>query len=214
MTPEVTEEQLIDYLYGDLDDDQRETVEAYLDAHPEKREELEALGQTRGVLAQWDDEIPEREVVFVADRSRRLPPSVWRWASGVGVAAAAVLTVMFADFEVGVPYGRFHFIAGRRTSSADTLFAVSEQNPDRPLTVGEFVAVQNEYFELTRQLIEASEERQQRDLARVTGAFQEQRRRDMVLVGNRMDNIARTTGYGLEQTTVLLNHVTSMNERP
>jgi|GEM_PF-4879232 len=44
MTSEITEELLVDYLYGELEEDQRRAVEAYLDAHPEKRQEIEALG--------------------------------------------------------------------------------------------------------------------------------------------------------------------------
>jgi hypothetical protein len=210
MTPEVTEEMLVDYLYGEVDDDQRKAIEAYLDAHPDKREELEALSQTRGILSQWTDEEPAANVVFVADDHRRFSRTTWRMVVGGAVAAAAALLMMFGDFEVGVRGGRFHFSAGGSASVQDTL----SQHADRPLTVNEFAAVQKEYFELTKQLIEASELRQQQALMQVAGGLAEQRQQDLYLVGQGIRDVAQTTGYGFEQTGMLINRVHTLYNQP
>ena len=209
MTPEVTEELLVDYLYGEIDDDQRKAVEAYLDANPERRQEMEALSRTRGILSQWEDEDPASDVVFVTDVSGRISRRSWRFITGGAVASAAVLIMMFADFEVGVREGRFHFAAGRNASSPDTL-----NERDRTLTVSEFAQIQGEYFELTKQLIEASELRQQQALMQVAGGLAEQRQKDLYLVGQGIRDVARTTDYGLEQTGMLINQVKTLYRQP
>lgn len=211
MTPEITEEQLIDYLYGELDDDQRKTVEAYLDAHPEKREELDALERTRGLLAEWEDEDPGSEIVFVTERNKVISRPMWRVAAGIAIAAAAVLVVMFADFEIGVRDGRFHFSAGGRVAASDSL---QEKGSDRVLTVGEYAALQNEYFELTRQLIETSELRQQQAMMQLSDKIATQRAQDLQLVGQGIRDVARTTNYSIEQTDMLIDHVQAFYRKP
>jgi hypothetical protein len=203
MTPEITEEQLIDYLYGEVDDEQRQAIEAYLDAHPDKREELESLSQARGILAQWEDEEPTTQVVFVTDRSRRFSRTTLRVAFGGAIAAAAALLLMFADFEVGIRDGRFHFTAGKRQSSPDSLV----QESDRPLTVREFSEIQGEYFDLTQQLIEASELRQYQALARVAENVEVKRRQDLYYVGQGIQDVGRSAERGLQRASAIMTHL-------
>ena len=207
MMPEITDELLIEYLYDEVDDEQRQAVETYLDAHPEKRKELEELRQTRGILAQWEDEEPASQVVFVTDKSRRFSRTTWRIGVVSALAVAAVLVLMFADFEVGVRDGRFHFAAGRSPTSAEPLV----QESDRPLTVGEFAAIQGEYFDLTRRLIEASELRQRQALMQVAEDVEAKRRQDLYYVGRGIQNVGRSAEYGFEQTGAILTRLVSLS---
>lgn len=203
MTPEVTEELLVDYLYGELDEDQRRAVEAYLDAHPEKREELEALSRTRGVLAQWEDEDPASQVVFVTDRGGWFAGRSWRWVVGGVAAAAAVALMALVDFEVGVRGGRFHFAAGARGTDVER----AAFDEDRPLTVREFAAIQGEYFDLTRQLIEASEQRQHEALVDLARDFETKRRQDLYYVSQGLQDVGRSAELGLQSTSAILTHL-------
>ena len=207
MTPEITDDLLIDYLHDEVDDAQRQAVEAYLETHPEKRKELEGLRQTRGILAQWEDVEPSSQVVFVTDKSRRFSRTTWRIGVVSTLAVAAVLLLMFADFEIGVRDGRFHFAAGRSQASPDTLIQVS----DRPLTVGQFAAIQSEYFDLTRRLIEASELRQRQALMRVVDDVETKRKQDLYYVGQGIQNVGRSAEYGFEQTGAILTRLVSLS---
>tara|TARA_A100001037_G_scaffold305611_1_gene346449 strand:+ start:1571 stop:1831 length:261 start_codon:yes stop_codon:yes gene_type:complete len=86
-------------------------------------------------------------VVFVTDRSKRFLGTVRRWIGGGAVDAAAALLLMFADFEIGVRNGRFHFAMGARSTGVD---AGQFDDSNQALSVGEFAAIQRDYFELTR----------------------------------------------------------------
>jgi hypothetical protein len=210
MTPDIPEELLIDYLYDEVTDEQRAAVEAYLDANPEKREDLAGLSQARGVLAQWEDEEPASQVVFVTDRRRRFSRRSVRIAVGSLLAVAAVLALMFANVEVGVRDGRFHFVAGSRTTVIDTLTSGS----DRLLTVGEFATIQSEYFKLTRQLIETSELRQRQSLMRMAADVETKRREDLYYVGQGIQDVGRSAGYGLERTSAILTQLVDRSGSP
>ena len=93
---------LRDYLFDELDLEQRAEVEAYLASSSEARQELERLQIThRALLSLPEEEIPQR-IAFVSDKIFE-PTSVgqfWQklWASTehFGLGAAVALLVLFA----------------------------------------------------------------------------------------------------------------------
>ena len=106
MNPELTEEQLINYLYGECPLEEKQTIEA----HPETREKLADLSKVSHTLQAWPDEDPHLNLVFVQEREsfwKALIPT-WlterprnRWATGLSVSlAAALLLVSFIQFQM------------------------------------------------------------------------------------------------------------------
>jgi hypothetical protein len=99
-------EQLVDYLYGELDGAQRDAFEASLAASPQRQAELEAMRETlrtaRTGLAALNEEPPARlrGAILDAERAshaRVLPLKPWyRRASTITPALAAAAALTFA----------------------------------------------------------------------------------------------------------------------
>ena len=96
---------LKDYFFGELDADQRESVERHVDACGGCRSELEALSLTRSaVLCMREEELPRR-IAFVSDKVFK--PRWWQkfMTSGpqLGFASAAMLAVAIVFHAVHAP---------------------------------------------------------------------------------------------------------------
>jgi hypothetical protein len=88
-------ELLVSYLYDDLSDRDRATLELHLPSCDACREELEALRSVRVDLSTWAPPLPELGFRIVSKRSAR---HVWRawWTPAAGLAAAAILVLAAA----------------------------------------------------------------------------------------------------------------------
>jgi len=96
---------LKDYFFGELDAEQRESVERHVDACSACRSELEALSVTRSaVLCMREEELPRR-IAFVSDKV--FEPRWWQrfMTSGpqLGFASAAMLAVAIVFHALHAP---------------------------------------------------------------------------------------------------------------
>lgn len=97
MKYEPEKHELIDYLYGNVRDEEKKKIEAYLQHHPEVKQELEEMKNVRSVLGKFDD----REVL-VPDLLQKNPSQTTSAKSLmtpfmirlVSIAAAIVLVLM------------------------------------------------------------------------------------------------------------------------
>lgn len=78
----------MDYLYGEMPPDERPDFEAWLEQHPEAKQELDALQQTRTTLAMSIDEVPAPLVVELP-REQRIPHRWWARAAAVAILLVA-----------------------------------------------------------------------------------------------------------------------------
>ncbi|MEM7658784.1 MAG: hypothetical protein AAF399_21850 [Bacteroidota bacterium] len=103
--PEVTHEQLIAWLYGELPESQREAVEAYLASHPKEKAELEQMKQIRvGLQALPEPEVQTPVLVLPGDPIAQIQPMNQWWKPVLAVAASVCLLLMGASLsqlEVG-----------------------------------------------------------------------------------------------------------------
>lgn len=87
-----TEEQLLAYLYGELDGDTFQRISDYLDAHPEERAKLQQLNDTRMIFNELDDEELPSPIVVQSEQVH----SEWSyWRKYVAVAATIILIMAF-----------------------------------------------------------------------------------------------------------------------
>lgn len=89
---------LIAYLYGEIDADTQQKVEAYLAQNPDAQKELEGLKSTRNLLQQWKD-IPVNPPVFMvppmeSKNDRFGLKKTGRVLGKTGLIAAACLTLL------------------------------------------------------------------------------------------------------------------------
>lgn len=125
-----TKEELIEYLYGEMDDSRKAVIAQYLNENPEAKKELEGMNDTRLLLGQWEDE----EIVSPPGYLQPWANSEWLyWRKYVAVAASILLVITFgwvSQFQVS--FGENGFQAGFGTIenglSADEVADVIEQD--------------------------------------------------------------------------------------
>lgn len=112
----VSEQDLMAYLYGELEGKDKEMVEQYLLENPEARLELEKLKQLRHALGHVKDKEVIAPPIFVGD-SR--PPFIWNapyFKTVVSIAASLLIIMLvgklsglqigYADSELRISFGK------------------------------------------------------------------------------------------------------------
>ena len=100
-----SKELLVGYLYGELDDGERRDFDAHLALCDECREEVAALGATRGLVAMWTP--PQADLALRVVRSESAPvrPAARTWpAWAMAAAAMLVLGVSAAIANLEIRY--------------------------------------------------------------------------------------------------------------
>jgi anti-sigma factor RsiW len=96
---------LKEYLFGELNAEQRESVDRHLLACPVCQDELAALSATRSAILCMHEEEPPRRIAFVSDKV--FEPRWWQkmFASGsrLGFASAAMLAAAIVFHAVHTP---------------------------------------------------------------------------------------------------------------
>jgi len=103
---------MMDYLYGEMTDEQRREYELWLERHPEVQQEIEELQASRNWLADVETVIPQPLVVNLAPK-RTLD---LKWLYRVGAAAAVVLALWLSNFQIKGEEGGFTLSFGNPKS--------------------------------------------------------------------------------------------------
>jgi hypothetical protein len=99
MSYKPSEQDLMAYLYGELEDDKREKLEQYLLENPTARQELEKMHGLRRMLAQVEDKEVIAPPIFVGEH-----PSQRFWQAPymktvMGIAASLLVVILVAKFS-------------------------------------------------------------------------------------------------------------------
>lgn len=101
-----TENELMDFLYGELEGVEKEKVEKYLLENPQARLELEQLRNVRALLSQVKDKEVIAPPIFVGDSKQR---SLWQtpyFKTVVSIAASLILVILVGRFSgLRIHYG-------------------------------------------------------------------------------------------------------------
>ena len=214
-------EQLVAYLYGELDPDPRRAFEAHLRDCPECRGALEELQGTRRILQAWPDEDPRTNLVFVRDGGAtrgpwaRLAHRQWRRPLvAAAMAAAAVLTLALLDFDLSYEAGRLSLnldLAPGTASEADVAPA------EEPVTRRELLATQARTLEWIEAMMGEVETRRVHDLdqrlSRLTRALEQQRYADLHLVDWRLREIDRFTEDRFQRNEAAIQWLVPVSQR-
>ncbi len=205
---------MMDYLYDELSDEDRQRLESHVMTCAACRQRLAAFQQTSAMLQQWDDVDPDFHVVMVAPKPSLLDRAKqWlaaptfnfpRLAQGVAAAiAVAFLILAIANTEISYRSGEFSFRVGflprpKQLPAADPM--LTQQTIER---------LQQENYYLMTTLIQQSEARQRQELAanllKLRKDLERQRLEDLHLVGLGLDNIEQKTVKKIERTDRSLN---------
>ncbi|MDE2886597.1 MAG: hypothetical protein OXR72_00160 [Gemmatimonadota bacterium] len=223
MKCDLPREELIGFLYDDVDADRKAGIVSHLNACPSCTQALEELKTTGNLLRAWADEDPPASLVFVPDRRtwwKSIIPD-WlstgnrRWlAPGLSMGLAAVILILAAfnlearfDGQGGVlvklrlPMG----VEPERTEAAN----------DVPLTRAELIQVQQQSLALIQDWFDEGQQRQRAELSLILDDFardlETQRRRDLLLVGQGLREIDGATESRFMQTEDLLHHLLAVS---
>ena len=177
MAYKVSEQDLMAYLYGELDGKEKEMVEQYLLENEDARLELEKLKQLRHALGQINDKEVIAPPIFVGD-SR--PPFIWNapyFKTIVSIAASLLIIMLvgkFSGLQIGYAGNELRISFGKPAQQPQPV----NVTPAQSLTSGE-----------VQQMISAS--LQQNNIAMQETWAETQKKLDASIVKNLASNSAK-----------------------
>jgi hypothetical protein len=121
MSYKPSEQDLMAYLYGELEGAEKEAVDKYLFENPEARLKLEQLQQTRNILHQVKDKEVIAPPIFVGEHRRSV---VWKapyFRTIVSIAASLLIVILVGKFS------------GMRVEIEDSAFRISFNESGSPV---------------------------------------------------------------------------------
>jgi hypothetical protein len=124
MSYKPTEQDLMAYLYGELEGSEKEKVEKYLLQHPEARMELEQFKNVRSAMSQLKDKEVIAPPIFVGDNKH---VSLWQipyLKTIVSIAASLLLVMMvgrFSDLRVQYSGGELRISFGNPSTKQEVI---------------------------------------------------------------------------------------------
>jgi hypothetical protein len=94
-----TEQDLMAYLYGELEGKEKETLEQYLLENAEARIELEKLKQLRGALSNVKDKEVIAPPIFIGDNNRRFIWTTPYFRTIASIAASLLIVILVGKFS-------------------------------------------------------------------------------------------------------------------
>lgn len=223
MKCELPREKLVGYLYDEIDAEGKAEIESHVSTCPSCAQALEKLGRTRNLMRGWADEVPPASLVFVPDKNpwwKAILPA-WtsagnrRWvAPGVSLGLAAVIFV-FAVLNFEARYdGEGGLHVKLRLPAVEDL-EPSEGVREMPVTRAELIQVQHQSLALIQELIDDGHDRQRLELGLILEQFardlESQRRRDLLVVGQGLQEIEGSTESRFLRTEDLLHHLLAVS---
>ena len=202
---------LVSLVFGEIDNERKQKLEQHLKKCSACRKELEELKSTSGVLSEWKDEEPEIKYVFTKRESffsrvwSAFYDLAWPKKSAITVFSAAVILFVFlsaAHTTISVHNGTWQISVGAKTP----------ENPDKSEELARFMnSYHKELITLVAQMIQESESKQQKitnyKLIQLADHFNKARQTDLLVLGNELIDIQKTTQGQIEKTNQVLNNL-------
>jgi hypothetical protein len=200
------------FLYKDLEEGEKQIVQAHLGECTDCQDDILSLKKTKEVLECWPDEEVSSQMVFIGDpkpwyRRISLPvPSLDRLRLRPLRTASFALAATFLLLAVGntrVSYRQGDFSLD--FSLLPRQAATDENAPD----YASLQQDQQKQLETVNNLIRESESRQMEELDRrlrqAVLAMESRRQQDLLQVGQAMDQMRNETGTSLAKTQRIMN---------
>ena len=178
MSCELSKEELVSYVHGEVDPARKGAIAGHLEQCPACQGTYAELQQTRRLLAAWPDEEPLAKLVFLPSRSQAFWTGVTRrqmgWGLSLAVAASLVILLLSRsqiDYNQGQLRLQLRLAAAAPAPAPDSLGA--------PLTRAEFIAAQRQLAAVVQQAVQTVQAEQRRDLEQALQVSQTQQRRQL-----------------------------------
>ena len=192
MSCNISKEQLMDYLYEELSEQQQLEIQEHLESCAGCREELASLQTTSRIMQTWPEEEPGEKLRFVKQPSR-LSDFMPRWVSvrkfvlGAAMACAAVL-VMLSLVNLRASYSDGEFALQMSLLPKAEPDDAHDQDPEQlPITRAEFTQWQQDSYQMVKTMLQESETQQNRRFGTILANFandvETQRQQDLQFVG-------------------------------
>jgi len=214
MNHELARSLFMDYLYDEIEEEDKQRLEAYLEEHPDLREELNGLNRTRDLLQQMPLIEPEHRLTMVEPRERTF--SQW-----LGEAKALLPRSGFGKlgFAVAAGFALLLFIgsAAKMQISVDDAGWSVAMGYSPTVTVNEGLTADQarEFLDRVRKENSAMmadyaqtlrrENRQQ--LEQVVRYVEQQRVNDLQLIDQNLDQLQQANNYRWQQTSQFLGEM-------
>ncbi|MBO6523101.1 MAG: hypothetical protein JJ971_04685 [Balneolaceae bacterium] len=219
MTREEAQILLMDYMYGELDEQQSRELELFLETDNELKQEFEALTQTRSMLQHLPVKSPaEQLIIMEPDKEASTSESWWHRVSsllipqsGFGRTGFAITAFVFLFFVMGA-------FTDMNISAGDGGFKMTfgEQPPVQTGYTAAQVEmiinqVQQENAEMINEYVLAAQEQQEAQFEQTLSTFAQyldnRRESDLELFNYSLTSLEETTYDRFRQTDQVLGEI-------
>lgn len=235
MTQEEARNRMMDYLFDEMDDQQKKEFEAFLKGDAALQKELEVLRQTSHIMAQAPPALPPHKLVMIppgqeqktgTQASRGLVSRLHPAVKTVFAIAASVLIILFGSALAGLHLGQTEagFYIGFGEPPAQTETGISEE--EVALLIDQ---LRNENVLLIESLLEHIDSRQTAQIERVqaqqneqmeevlhmlTDYYEQQRQQDIRMISEGFAQLQQETNYRFMRTGEALEDLIYAMSRP
>jgi len=204
MNEQEARNRMMDYLYNEMDEQERKDFEEFLGKNPELQKELNELKGTRTLLEEVPVDTPAHKLVY-------LPGSKQSSFTGglktlLAVAATLLIAVMlfaFANVQVGQTDAGFYLTMGQQPAVEDAM------NEEAVMNLMNQIREENAM--LMAAMLDQSREQQNEQLEQVliqlTNYYDLRREQDLYLIAEGLAQLEEETTYRLFQTNEALSEV-------
>lgn len=218
MTKDEARILLMDYIYGELEGQEKSDFEKVLKNDPELQEDLRDLQKTRSVLKQVPLEEPSHRLMIVkperngfsewwSDASKTVIPKSGFARTAMAIAAVFLLTLMIASvLRVQITTADHGMVITFGASAPVVQQGVNEETVFALMNL-----IREENALLAANLIEESREKQEEQFEEVMTTFvqyvEQQRENDLRLIGRGLAQLEEETWYRHIQTSETLGEL-------
>jgi hypothetical protein len=207
---------MMDYLYNELSEEDRDAFISHLAICHDCRKVAESLKTVSNILQQWEDVdteiniMPFRDnrswILRLKDSLSSFLPSPGKMSLGLAYGLAAIFLVLsVASTEISFKDGNFKMSMGFLSRPEQ------QENQNDLYVQGLIERLFNENIRLTSSLIQENEARQRKVLAYFLTAlqkdFERQRYQDLNLVGYGLESIQKSTNKQIQQIDYALTEL-------
>lgn len=215
MTEQEARNQLMDYLYNEMDENEKNEFEKFLKTHPALQKELEEFQSTRKIMQGVSLDSPEEQPDFIPKRitadeqkSTGRTATIFRILKYGAVAASLILvsvaTLAFSSVQVGKTSDGFYLTMG------------AQPEPVQPgITEEDVIALLNQIRQentvLMATLAEQTQQQQNEQLEEalnlLTEYYDQRRQQDLLLIAKGLSQLEEDTYSRFRQTDETLGNL-------
>lgn len=213
MNHETARSLFMDYLYDEIDGEDKQRFKQYLEEHPELKEELAELRQTRQILQQMPSEAQPKRQLTVVEAQRRSIGEWWDdaknllprsgWGKTAFAAAACIIFLLIAGSVAQLHIGY--------TDNGVMISLGQAPTINEGLTPQQAQAFLDHIREENRTMManfaEEIREDNREQMQQVVRYVEQQRRNDLQLIDRNLEQIQQASNYRWRQANEFFGEI-------